>query len=482
MFDKQNSTICSVKELLEMDLEIPYYQRPYKWERNNVLDLLYDIKYAINKFDEYKEKNEDFKYRIGTIILHKDEYDNIGKYKIVDGQQRIITLYLIKSFFKNNKDGKTIKVKKTMNLFDNYTIINKFFSSNGNVIENYEKAFDKILEVVVLKVNKESEAFQLFDSQNTRGKELYPHDLLKAYHLRIMEHEFCEKDKKSIVNQWEENENSNERNYKNVPINNIKKLFEHYLFPIYNWSHNLNNKIFSSKEIEVYKGINGNLKYHYVNILKNKEKGNAPFQIYEPFLAGKSFFDMVNYYIKLKNATIKNVYAMLFDDISQNVKEIFDLKNILPNREEFKELKPLEEYASNKGFLYAQRLFECAILCYYDRFLNFDDKIEQFEKIENEQEHKQAIKNIFNWAFMIRIDSQRLAEDTINRYSIKSQNNWYTNEIQMFYEIVNAKTLREIANLKIETDVKNQKNKDYNKRWKVLYKIIKEFNGEEYDG
>lgn len=31
-----------------MDLEIPYYQRLYKWERNNVLDLLYDIKYAIN--------------------------------------------------------------------------------------------------------------------------------------------------------------------------------------------------------------------------------------------------------------------------------------------------------------------------------------------------------------------------------------------------------------------------------------------------
>lgn len=31
-----------------------------------------------------------------------------------------------------------------------------------------------------------SEAFQFFDSQNARGKALYPHDLLKAYHLREM--------------------------------------------------------------------------------------------------------------------------------------------------------------------------------------------------------------------------------------------------------------------------------------------------------
>jgi hypothetical protein len=32
----------------------------------------------------------------------------------------------------------------------------------------------------------EQEAFQFFDSQNTRGKSLEPHDLLKSYHLREM--------------------------------------------------------------------------------------------------------------------------------------------------------------------------------------------------------------------------------------------------------------------------------------------------------
>ena len=44
-----------------------------------------------------------------------------------------------------------------------------------------------------------SEAFQLFDSQNNRGKSLEPHDLLKAYHLRK---QYSEDEK--IVEKWEQ--------------------------------------------------------------------------------------------------------------------------------------------------------------------------------------------------------------------------------------------------------------------------------------
>lgn len=41
-------------------------------------------------------------------------------------------------------------------------------------------------ELIVVITSDVSEAFQFFDSQNARGKALYPHDLLKAYHLREM--------------------------------------------------------------------------------------------------------------------------------------------------------------------------------------------------------------------------------------------------------------------------------------------------------
>ena len=36
----------------------------------------------------------------------------------------------------------------------------------------------------MLTLKNPDEAFQMFDSQNTRGRALYPTDLLKAFHIR----------------------------------------------------------------------------------------------------------------------------------------------------------------------------------------------------------------------------------------------------------------------------------------------------------
>ena len=56
-------------ELLNMDLDIPVYQRPYKWDTQNINDLLNDINNAIKDAERY---GDSFKYRIGTIIMHKN--------------------------------------------------------------------------------------------------------------------------------------------------------------------------------------------------------------------------------------------------------------------------------------------------------------------------------------------------------------------------------------------------------------------------
>lgn len=69
--------IYTIEELLLLEnLNIPNYQRPYKWTQKNILDLLQDIDSAIINSKKYNE----FKYRIGTIIIH--EHD--GKKDIVD--------------------------------------------------------------------------------------------------------------------------------------------------------------------------------------------------------------------------------------------------------------------------------------------------------------------------------------------------------------------------------------------------------------
>ena len=84
--------IVSIKDLLEENLNIPNYQRPYKWGVRNIQTLLADIEEAISEATKFS----DFKYRIGTIILHKDG----ETYNIVDGQQRTISFVLICKYLK----------------------------------------------------------------------------------------------------------------------------------------------------------------------------------------------------------------------------------------------------------------------------------------------------------------------------------------------------------------------------------------------
>ena len=61
--------IKSVNELLKMNLNIPNYQRPYKWTIQNITDLLGDISNSIADAERYRSG---FKYRIGTIIIHNN--------------------------------------------------------------------------------------------------------------------------------------------------------------------------------------------------------------------------------------------------------------------------------------------------------------------------------------------------------------------------------------------------------------------------
>ena len=79
--------ILPVSECLQLNLLIPDYQRPYKWSVSSIDTMLWDINDAIQQRLIFS----DYKYRIGTIILHKSDQ----KLNVVDGQQRLISLTLI---------------------------------------------------------------------------------------------------------------------------------------------------------------------------------------------------------------------------------------------------------------------------------------------------------------------------------------------------------------------------------------------------
>ncbi len=416
--------IKSINQLLSMDLNIPDYQRPYKWSLQNIEDLLSDISNAIADADRYRQS---FKYRIGTIIVHQN--DN-GVYDVVDGQQRVISLTLLKLFLQPDfqcsilKKDFSNKISQS-NIHANYTFIKEWFSLKSQDAKAvFNRALDEILEVVVICVDKVSEAFQLFDSQNARGKALDPHDLLKAYHLREMKNYPYEME--YAVTKWEAKDTTE-----------IRDLFDLYLFPIWNWARRLKSKSFTAKEIDTYKGINEASIYTYA---RRASKAMPFFQITEPFIAGNDFFEMVDHYLHL----------------------LHDMKAEIRTNPSFAALQAiLDKKEGSAGFGYTKNLFFCALLCYYDKFHNFDEL---------------AVKKLFTWAFMLRVDMENLGYDSINKYAIgDTDNSQYTNAIPIFSKISNARLHREISGVQIK--VIRAGDAARTSKWNELYRQLKEING-----
>jgi hypothetical protein len=435
--DIDMAEIKSINELLKMEIDIPDYQRPYKWTIQNIEELLGDISTAINQAGLYRTP---FKYRVGTIILHENEH---GIFDVVDGQQRIISFLLIKQCIETgvkcpiSKKKFSNKITQT-NIHDNYMFIREWFSlKNKDDKKNFIRAFDEILEVVVISVEKVSEAFQLFDSQNTRGKSLDPHDLLKAYHLREMKKYPYEME--HAVTKWESKD-----------TNQIRELFDLFLFPVWNWSRGLKSKPFTAKEIDTYKGIPESSTYSYA---RRASKAMPCFQITETFISGNDFFEMVDHYLYLIHDIKKEIF---------NNQDFAEIKSIICNGKEVSSIKEMDsvKYGS-AGFVYARNLFYCALLCYYDKFHNFDEM---------------AVKKLFTWAFMIRVDMENLGFDSINKYAIgDDDNSRYTNAVAMFSKISFARLHNEISSLQIK--VKRDPDRANHDKWNDLYKKLKIMNG-----
>ena len=440
---KDKPKIWSVDELLEQNLVIPSYQRPYKWTEKNITELILDIQKSI----EDGKKYSNFKYRVGTVILYRGS--DTEPCEVVDGQQRLLSFLLLKLYLKPDFTCELLstefsdKVTK-QHLRDNAQYIREWFSSVDDATkEAFNGALGDTLEVVVLTVNELSEAFQLFDSQNTRGRELDPHDLLKAYHLR----EIHDKDDmERAVQKWESKEPKA-----------IHGLFNNYLFPLWNWSKRRKSSSFTAAEIDLYKGIEESSDYTYA---KRANKAKPYFQIVEPIISGRDFFDMVEHYMQM----LHNIKQELIEN-----PDFAAIKALLikwgPKVEQVNTPAELDVACRSwsPGMNYARNLFFCALLCYYDRFHNFD---------------LMAVKKLFTWAMMLRVDMHTLSDKSIDLYAI-GEEKAYTNTKPVISLITTARRHTEISAMTL--DLKRTDNKARAEKWQQLYNALRQLNGYKQD-
>lgn len=371
-----------VGELLEQNLQIPGYQRPYSWEPTTAVQLLDDIRDALSDCDR-----SGVPYVLGAVILHASG----GQLDVVDGQQRLLTLRMIllclegTGVFRSTERADT-PLTRVWNALDRR--IDGLSDDERRSLIPFIREQCQLVRVVT---DDADEAFRVFDSQNYRGKPLAPHDLLKAHHLREMRDETPAM-KTAVVETWE-----------SVKDEDLDRLFSTYLYRIVRWSLGESAPGFTTHDIGLFKGISPrsslppSARYHLAaqaavpmlntwgtssSIIGERDAGRTRFQLDAPLLAGRPFFEMVSFML----AELKRLRQEAFPD----------------GWEDFASSDPesLEERPSRSRYRKVSELYLAAVLYYTNRFA--------------EEDIEAARERLFAWAYALRVNLLRVQWQSVD--------------------------------------------------------------------
>ncbi len=223
-----SSDAKTVNELLSKKYTLDYYQREYRWQTNQVTDLIDDL---TNKFhnnyqtgDQRNQVENYDHYFLGSIIVSRSS----GKWFIVDGQQRLTTLTLLLIRIRQLLEEENLRNraatlifserfgersfnldieerKSVMDALYSEASLESFESSDQpesirNIVARYndiENHFelqneelpyfvDWLLErvyLVQITAYDEGDAYTIFETMNDRGLSLTPAEMLRGYLL-----------------------------------------------------------------------------------------------------------------------------------------------------------------------------------------------------------------------------------------------------------------------------------------------------------
>lgn len=209
--------ILSIRNIFNFEYVIPLYQRNFAWQGEQIDQLLRDV------YNAWK-KNPELNYYLGTLVLKHRYEHNVSKLEVIDGQQRLTVLTLIKRVFDSDvthTDFKnclfydsrqeimnylsTINVhidnrysQSVKSLVDGEKTVRQFlFEKNDgldlfhNSAERQEFArffFDKV-KLVCVHIPEDTDVAAYFEIMNNRGEQLQDHELLKSRLLNTIDDE-----------------------------------------------------------------------------------------------------------------------------------------------------------------------------------------------------------------------------------------------------------------------------------------------------
>ena len=220
--DETKIELKSINELLECSFLIPSYQRGYRWDKRQIVELLNDI----FEFIPQKAEGKEFYCLQPIIVKVKD-----GLFKLIDGQQRLTTIYIILSYLKKKKFSIEFETRERSKDFlqniseemneDNidfyhisnaYTFIQEWFEvkeqEEATIVDEFYICLGKYTKVIWYEIGPDEVEIDVFTRINSGKIPLTEAELIKALFLNSDNFEEEEKNLKQIeiAKEWDEME------------------------------------------------------------------------------------------------------------------------------------------------------------------------------------------------------------------------------------------------------------------------------------
>lgn len=197
-----NIRLLPIYELLKEEFFVPSYQRGYRWTQRQVLELLQDIE----DFRATAEK-DDF-YCLQPVVVKQHSSNG---WEVIDGQQRLTTVYIILSYFNRRfteefrKELYSISYETRpnsseflANINDNekdtyidyhfmhstFTTVREWFRDKQNSINDFESALLNRVKIIWYEAEETVNSIDIFTRINMGKIPLTNAELIKALFLR----------------------------------------------------------------------------------------------------------------------------------------------------------------------------------------------------------------------------------------------------------------------------------------------------------
>jgi hypothetical protein len=349
----------TISELQEYNFYIPSYQRGYRWSSKEVIDLLNDISNFTPRLvnDATDEKTW---YCLQPIVIK--EIDN-NKFEVIDGQQRLTTIYLILYYlnqdFVEKKRDKLFQLdyqtrsdsKKFLNQLEEdtdrksnvdffyisnaYKAINDWFEEKGNKFDTGEfRSKFKFNSKVIWYLSNEADSISIFTRINIGKIPLTNSELIKALFLNSSN--FLNQESKlrlrqlEIATEWDNIENSlqNDKFWFFLNQNSISTNRIEFIFNLINEEPDPNDnydtfRYFSKK---FSKGSNEELTNNWNEIKRY-------FQRFSEWFYERELYHKIGFLISTESTSIKELYLKSDNITKSEFKKHLDtlIKNELKN-------------------------------------------------------------------------------------------------------------------------------------------------------